>query len=183
LEAKRDDDVVWQAWFSEGEGNEASFAMLVPPIILLAVAAAVAAPPRVALERMQAETGPAAPNLQPWKDANVIGDLKDIVFDFDTHESAAEQAILEANARWLKEHPNVKFNPAGYTDPRGDMVYNLALSQRRAETVKKELIRLGVAENRIVFTVGWGELYPNCLESNEECWSQTRRVEFLRASE
>jgi len=44
------------------------------------------------------------------------------------------------------------------------MAYNLALSQRRAETVKQELIRQGIAENRIVFASGWGELYPNCLE-------------------
>ncbi|HEV2733167.1 MAG TPA: OmpA family protein, partial [Terriglobales bacterium] len=114
-----------------------TFVMLVPSIILLAVATSVAAPPKVAPETRQAETGP-APNLQLWKDANVIGDLKDVVFDFDTHESVAEQAILEANAQWLKQHPNVRFNLAGYTDPRGDIAYNLALAQRRAETVKRE---------------------------------------------
>lgn len=161
-----------------------TFVMLVPPIILLAVATSVAAPPpKVTPQGRQAERGPVEPNLRLWKDLNVIEGLKDIVFDFDTHESAAEQAILEANAHWLKEHPNVKFNLAGYTDPRGDLVYNLALSQRRAETVKQELIRMGVAGNRIVFAVGWGELYPNCLELTEECWKQNRRVEFVLASE
>jgi outer membrane protein OmpA-like peptidoglycan-associated protein len=139
--------------------------MLIPPIILLAVAISVAAPP----ERRQAETGPAAQNLRLWKDANIIGDLKDVLFEFDTHESASERAILEANAQWLKDHPNVQFKLAGYPDPRGDIVYNLVLSQRRAETVKQELIQMGIAENRILFATGWGELYPNCLESTEEC--------------
>ena len=99
------------------------FVMLVPPIILLAVAAVVAAPAQSGAGKTSRDRARCA------KPATVIGDLKDIVFDFDTHESAAEQAILEANAQWLKEHPDVKFNLAGYTDPRGDIVYNLALSQ------------------------------------------------------
>jgi outer membrane protein OmpA-like peptidoglycan-associated protein len=162
-----------------------TFVMLVPSIILLAVGTSVAAPPpKVTTEGRQAETAPVQPNLQLWKDPNVIEEgLKDILFDFDTHESATEQAMLHANAQWLKDHPDVRFKLAGYTDPRGDIVYNLVLSQRRAETVKQGLIKLGVAENRIVFATGWGELYPNCLESTEKCWAQTRRVEFVRASE
>ncbi|HST10000.1 MAG TPA: OmpA family protein [Terriglobales bacterium] len=161
-----------------------TFLMSGVPMILLAVATSVAAsPPKVTPERPQAETGRVQPNLQLWKDPDVIEGLKDILFDFDTHESAAEHAILQANAQWLKDHPNVRFKLAGYTDPRGDIVYNLVLSQRRAETVKRELIQLGIAENRIVFATGWGELYPNCLESTEECWEQTRRVEFVHASE
>ena len=122
-------------------------------------------------------------NLRVWKDPSAVQDLKDVLFDFDTHESASEQAILEANAQWLKDHPDVKFKLAGYTDPRGDLVYNLAHSQRRAETIKQELIRMGVSENRIVSAVGCGELYPNCSESTEECWKENRRVEFVRGSQ
>ena len=122
-------------------------------------------------------------NLRVWKDPGAIQDLKDVLFDFDTHESASEQAILEANAQWLKDHPNVKFKLAGYTDPRGDLVYNLALSQRRADAINQELIRMGVSEDRIASAVGWGELYPNCAESTEECWKENRRVEFVRASQ
>ena len=118
-----------------------------------------------------------------WKNPSPIDELKDVLFEFDTHESAAEMAILEANARWLKDHPNVHFNLAGYTDPRGDLIYNLALSQKRANTVKQELVRMGIAADRIRFAVGWGELYPNCMESTEDCWKQNRRVEFVRVGE
>jgi outer membrane protein OmpA-like peptidoglycan-associated protein len=88
---------------------------------------------------------------------------------------------LEANIQWLKDHPNVRLTLAGFTDIRGDIVYNLALSQRRAQTVKQELIRRGIAENRIVYATGWGELYPNCLDATEECWKLQRRVEFVQA--
>jgi outer membrane protein OmpA-like peptidoglycan-associated protein len=161
-----------------------TFVMVVLPIIILAVATSWTAPLQAEpLDQGNSATVTTHPELRLWKDPDAIEDLKNIVFDFDTHESASEQAIVEANAQWLKDHPNVRFKLAGYTDPRGDIVYNLALSQRRAETVKQELIRMGVAENRIVFAIGWGELYPNCLESTEQCWEQTRRVEFVRASE
>lgn len=160
------------------------FVTVVLLIILLAATTSLAAPPNAASrDQGQSATAVSPLNLRLWKDPDVIEELKDVLFEFDTHESASEQAILEANAEWLKTHPSVRFKLAGYTDPRGDLVYNLALSQRRAELVRQELVRMGVAENRIVFATGWGELYPNCLESTEDCWKQNRRVEFVRASE
>jgi len=134
-------------------------------------------------DQAQAATTPNHLNMQLWKDPQIIEGLKDVLFDFDTHESASEKAILDVNAQWLIDHPTVRVKLAGYTDPQGDLVYNLALSQRRAETVKQELIQMGVGENRIVFATGWGELYPNCLESSEDCWKHNRRVEFVLATE
>ena len=113
----------------------------------------------------------------------MIEDLKNIEFDFDSHDLPSEQLSLDANAQWLKSHPDVRIRISGYTDSRGDIVYNLALSHRRAESVKQELVRMGIAENRIEYATGWGKLYPNCLESTEECWKLNRRVEFLRAIE
>lgn len=160
------------------------FVMAVLLMVFLAAATSLAAPPNAEYRdqgQSAAETSP--PNLRLWKDPDAIEGLNDILFDFDTHESASEQAILEANAQWLKNHPDVRFKIDAYTDPKGEIVYNLALSQRRAETVKQELIRIGIPENRIVFATGWGELYPNCLEATEECWKKNRRVEFVRASE
>lgn len=38
---------------------------------------------------------------------------------------------------------------------------------------------MGVAENRIALATGWGELYPNCLRSTEECCKRNRRVDFV----
>jgi outer membrane protein OmpA-like peptidoglycan-associated protein len=161
-----------------------TFVLVVLSIIILAVEPSLTVSLNAAvLDQDQSAKASNPPNLRLWKDDNQIEDLKNILFDFDTHESASEQATLAANAQWLKDHPNLRFKLAGYTDPQGDLVYNLALSQRRAETVKQELIRMGVAEDRISFATGWGELYPNCLEATEECWKQNRRVEFVRVSE
>lgn len=147
-------------------------------IVVLILAASLHA---VTPEQAQSATASSSSPVQQWSDQRKIQDLKDVVFDFDTHESAAEQAIIEANAQWLKDHPDVRIRLAGYTDIRGSIVYNLALSQRRADTIKQELVRMGIAENRIEYATGWGELYPNCTESTEQCWVRQRRVEFWRA--
>ena len=147
-------------------------------VITLALAASLQA---ASPEQAQSATASIPSQAQLWRDQRTIEDLKDALFEFDTHESASEHAIVEANAQWLKDHPEVRIRLAGYTDIRGDIVYNLALSQRRADTVKQELVRMGIAENRIEYATGWGELYPNCTESTEECWAHQRRVEFLRA--
>ena len=152
-------------------------------LVTVVLAVLVLAAPLHAASPEQAEAGPVSlpSQIQLWRDPGKIEDLKDVLFEFDTHESASEHAVVEANAQWLKDHPDLHIRLAGYTDIRGDIVYNLALSQRRADTVKQELVRMGIAESRIEFAIGWGELYPNCLESTEECWAHQRRVEFLRA--
>jgi outer membrane protein OmpA-like peptidoglycan-associated protein len=161
-----------------------NYAMAVLRIILLALAASLAVQLNATAQNQgqpAATSTPNQPNLQLWRDPNIIEDLKNVEFDFSS-DLTSEQLTLDANGKWLKDHPNVRVRLSGYADPRGDIVYNLALSQRRAEKVKQELVRMGVAENRIEFATGWGKLYPNCLESTEECWKQNRRVEFVRAT-
>lgn len=153
-------------------------------ILTLALATSLPAPLDAGpQDQGQSLTSPSPSAPQLWKEPDRIEELKELLFDFDTYDSTSEQAVLEADAQWLKDHPNVRVKLAGRGDPRGDIAYNLVLSQRRAETIKQELIRMGVAENRIVFATGWGKLYPNCLESTEECWKQNRRVDFVRASD
>ena len=105
--------------------------------------------------------------------------MKVVMFPWDDHSEPSNPDVLDDNARWLKEHPNVNFYIDGYASTRGeDIIYNLALSQRRAEWVKQALISRGIAENRIQLAVGWGQLYPVCLERTDECWTKNRLVRF-----
>jgi outer membrane protein OmpA-like peptidoglycan-associated protein len=99
-----------------------------------------------------------------------------ILFPWNDHDDPSNPNALDSNAQWLKDHPNVRFYLDGYASSRGGLIYNLALAQRRADWVKQALIMRGVAENRIKNAVGWGELYPVCPESNDECWSKNRLV-------
>lgn len=104
-----------------------------------------------------------------------------ILFPWNDHDDPSNPSVLDSNAQWLKAHPNVRFYVDGYASSRGDLIYNLALAQRRAEWVKQALISRGVAENRIKTAAGWGELYPVCPESNDECWTKNRLVRLVYA--
>lgn len=107
--------------------------------------------------------------------------VKEVLFPWNDHATPSDQGDLEANALWLKDHPDVYFYVNGYASSRGELIYNLVLSQRRAEFIKERLIALGVPENRIALAVGWGQLYPVCPELNDECWSKNRRVRLTYA--
>ena len=102
-----------------------------------------------------------------------------VLFPYNDHDDPSNPDALESNVRWLKDHPNVRFYVDGYASSRGDWLYNLGLSQRRAEWVKQALLSRGIAENRIKVSAGWGESYPVCPETNDECWSKNRLVRLV----
>ncbi len=66
----------------------------------------------------------------------------------------------------------------GHTDQRGSRRYNLQLSQKRAEAVKRYLVNKGVAESRLKAT-GYGKGRLKCRAKTVLCWSTNRRVEFV----
>ena len=105
--------------------------------------------------------------------------VHEIVFPWNDHDDPSDPSTLENNIQWLKDHPGDRFYIEGYASSRGDLGYNLDLSRRRAEWVKQTLISKGIAENRIVLAVPWGQLYPVCPELNDECWSKNRVVRFV----
>jgi outer membrane protein OmpA-like peptidoglycan-associated protein len=102
--------------------------------------------------------------------------IHEIMFPWNDHDEPSNPNVLEDNVRWLKDHANDRFYIQGYASSRGELIYNLALSQRRANWVKQTLISKGIPENRIVLAVGWGQLYPVCPETNDDCWTKNRLV-------
>jgi peptidoglycan-associated lipoprotein len=68
---------------------------------------------------------------------------------------------------------------AGHADERGTEEYNLQLSQKRAASVKRYLVDLGMPAKQLK-TVGYGENRPTENASTEEAWAANRRVEFVR---
>lgn len=105
--------------------------------------------------------------------------VQDIHFDFDRADIRADdRATLQSNAQWLQSHPNTFITIEGHADERGDIVYNLALSDIRAQATFDALRQMGVPEKQILFATGWGKLYPVCAESDESCWAQNRRSHF-----
>ena len=106
-----------------------------------------------------------------------------ILFPWNDHEDPSNTGALDTNAQWLKDHPNVRFYVSGYASSRGDWLHNLSLSQRRADWVKQALMSRGIDESRIKVSSGWGELYPDCPENDDACWSKNQVVRFIYSPE
>jgi peptidoglycan-associated lipoprotein len=101
-----------------------------------------------------------------------------VYFDYDSFELRAEfNAVLEANARYLKANPSRKMNLEGHTDERGGREYNLALGQKRAEAVRRSMSLLGVNESQME-PVSFGEEKPASLGADEASLAKNRRVEL-----
>ena len=107
--------------------------------------------------------------------------LKTVYFDYDS-SSLNSQAIdiLRGNAEMIKGVPNVIIQIAGHCDERGTQEYNLALGERRAQSVREHLRQLGISGDRLI-TISFGEEAPEAMGSNESAWAQNRRCEFLQA--
>ena len=84
------------------------------------------------------------------------------------------QAVLRAQAEWLKSYTDLNVLIEGHCDERGTREYNLALGERRANSVKKYLTKLGVSKRRIS-TVSYGKERPAVVGSGAETWAQNRR--------
>ena len=102
-----------------------------------------------------------------------------IFFDFDEYSIRDDMwDRIKQNVKYLLEHPKIKVELQGNCDERGTNEYNMALGAKRAQEIKKVLIKFGIEENRIN-TISFGEEKPLCKESNEECWAINRRVDFI----
>jgi peptidoglycan-associated lipoprotein len=103
---------------------------------------------------------------------------QDILFDYNSFTLSGEgKQILEQKMEWLVEHPNVSVQIEGYCDERGTVAYNLALGERRANTVKQYLVALGIEPNRLT-TISYGEEFALDPGHNEEAWRRNRRAHF-----
>jgi outer membrane protein OmpA-like peptidoglycan-associated protein len=105
--------------------------------------------------------------------------MKNVMFSRNIYDDPVNPSALDDDVQWLKDHPGVRFYLGGYSSITGDVVYNLLLAQKRADWVKQVLVSRGIAQDRIVFAVGWGELYPVCAEDTQECWDRNKLVRFV----
>ncbi|MDG6777581.1 peptidoglycan-associated lipoprotein Pal [Thiomicrorhabdus sp. zzn3] len=99
-------------------------------------------------------------------------------FDFDRSEIKPEFfEVIKAHAEYLNANSDAKVTVSGHCDERGTREYNLALGERRANSVKTALIAEGVSADRIT-VISFGEDNPVAEGHNEAAWSQNRRAEF-----
>jgi len=108
--------------------------------------------------------------------------LDNILYDFDDDAIRPDAAIeLNRLAAFLEENPDVRIELSSHTDSRGNNNYNMALSQRRAQSAVNYLISVGIERNRMI-AQGYGEtrLLNNCadgVDCSEEQHQENRRTE------
>ncbi|TNF42453.1 MAG: OmpA family protein [Bacteroidetes bacterium] len=87
--------------------------------------------------------------------------------------------IINEIAKLMKEHPEIIISVEGHTDSDGETTFNQSLSERRAEAVMNELVRLGIDGTRMT-SKGFGESAPIDTNNTPEGKANNRRVEFVK---
>ncbi len=101
-----------------------------------------------------------------------------IYFEFDSAVlDEVSVQVVNAHAEYLRNNPAARVRLAGHTDERGTREYNIALGERRADTVRRALLLRGVSRAQLT-VVSYGEELPAATGSGENVWAQNRRVEF-----
>jgi len=102
-----------------------------------------------------------------------VGDR--VFFGYDQSDLSSEARMtLDKQASWLKQYPNVNITVEGHADERGTREYNIALGERRANSVRTYLLSQGVDGSR-VNTISYGKERPAVPEANPNGWAQNRR--------
>jgi len=104
---------------------------------------------------------------------------KTIYFDYDIDEVRADyRDVVTAHGDYLAANPSITVTIEGHADERGSREYNIALGERRANSIKRLLMAQGVAESQII-TISYGEERPATMGSGETSWELNRRAEFV----
>ena len=107
----------------------------------------------------------------------VVSESVHFAFDSALLSEQAQQ-ILISKADYLRNHSEVLVTVEGHCDERGTDAYNIALGERRAESVKNFLVDLGISANRLN-TISYGEERPIALGQNEFSWAKNRRAQLV----
>ncbi|OGQ99766.1 MAG: peptidoglycan-associated lipoprotein [Deltaproteobacteria bacterium RIFOXYD12_FULL_50_9] len=107
------------------------------------------------------------------------GTLVPVFFDFDRASIKDDQTTrVESNAALMKKQAAIKIRIEGNCDERGTNEYNMALGERRAISLKKYMVDLGIDETRLE-TLSYGEERPLTLGHDEAAWALNRRGDFM----
>jgi len=109
--------------------------------------------------------------------------VRDRVF-FATNKSTlttASRDVLRKQAAWMRKKKDLSFAIEGHADERGTREYNLALGERRANSVKDYLMTYGISGNRLN-VISYGKERPVNSGSSPLAWSQNRRSVTVKAN-
>jgi peptidoglycan-associated lipoprotein len=109
------------------------------------------------------------------------GTLSDriIYFEFDSAKLTSESIeVLETHGNFVAGNGEVSVRLEGHADERGSREYNIALGDRRAQSVRRVLLFQGASSDQVE-TVSYGEEQPAVSGHDDEAWSKNRRGELI----
>lgn len=116
-------------------------------------------------------------------DSDKISGLVTVNFEYDKSSLSSDaKKKLQQNFNWMTANPQAKVQIEGHCDARGSIEYNLALGERRANSVKNYLIHLGVAKARLS-TISYGEEKPLSAGESEGAYAKNRRANFVPSAQ
>ena len=112
---------------------------------------------------------------QAVKEKQALMSEQTVYFDFDRSSVKAEfYPILDKHAAFLVKNPSQKVVIEGHCDSRGTPEYNIALGERRAQSIETYLRNAGVSSSQIS-VVSYGEEKPEVSGASEYAFAQNRR--------
>jgi peptidoglycan-associated lipoprotein len=166
-------------------------ALTISMVALLSACGKKAAPPApVVPPQTQTQVPPKAPT-GPTVDTGAVsasnitpGSLQDLIatvgsdrvfFAYDGADlDSGAQDQLRRQSEWMQKNSSVRITIEGHCDERGTREYNLALGDRRAESVRGYLVSLGVSGGRVA-TISYGKERPDAVGSDDESYAKNRR--------
>ncbi len=148
--------------------------------LLSACASQTTQPTAESTSAARAETNPNLnPNLNPiLKDSNNILSKRSVYFDYDSFVVKNEyRATVQAHAQYLRDNAAAKVLLQGNADERGSREYNLALGQKRADSVRSAMTLSGAKDSQIE-AVSLGEEKPRATGHDEASWAENRRTDI-----
>jgi peptidoglycan-associated lipoprotein len=119
----------------------------------------------------------------PLKDPGNILSKRSVFFDYDSTMVRDEfKPLITAHSKYLTDNRGRKVVVQGNTDERGSREYNLALGQRRADSVKRMMMLLGVTDGQIE-SVSFGEEKPRATGTDEKSFAENRRSDIVYEGE
>lgn len=117
------------------------------------------------------------------QDPNSILSQRSVYYEYDSYTVKGEyRELVLSHAKFLRDNSDASVILQGNTDDRGSREYNLALGQRRADSVKNMMTLAGARDGQVE-SVSLGEEKPRSLGHGESAWSQNRRTDILYRGE
>ena len=119
----------------------------------------------------------------PLRDPRNVLSKRSVYFEYDSYAVKDEyKPLIEAHAKYLQTNRTARMTIQGNADERGSREYNIALGQRRADTVKRMMLLDGATDAQVE-TVSFGKEKPRNMGHDEAAWAENRRDDVVYAGE